>query len=91
MDNKPVTIKNFLEIPYDILEEMKFKDSFRMFHKDGGHYSWWPYMASARARNLGWRIDYVFTSPGITKKLAAGFILPGVMGSDHCPVGIKIR
>ena len=74
----------------DILEQMKFKDSFRVFHNDVGHYSWWPYMASARARNLGWRIDYIFTSLGITKKLAAGFILPEVMGSDHCPVGIKI-
>lgn len=75
----------------DILEKMDFKDSFRIFHNDGGHYSWWPYMANARARNLGWRIDYIFTSSGMTKKLTDGFILPEVKGSDHCPVGISLK
>lgn len=75
----------------DILEKMKFKDSFRIFHKDGGHYSWWPYMANARARNLGWRIDYIFVPNALARKMTSGFILPEVKGSDHCPVGILIK
>lgn len=74
----------------DTIIKFGFTDTFRKFHKDGGHYTWWPYMANARARNLGWRIDYVFTSPAMTKELEDAFILPDVPGSDHCPVGIEL-
>jgi exodeoxyribonuclease-3 len=70
--------------------DLGFTDTFRKFHTDGGHYTWWPYMANARARNLGWRIDYVFTSPSMTPRLKDAFILPDVHGSDHCPVGIRM-
>lgn len=63
-------------------------DSFRSFHKDAGCYTWWPYFANARERNLGWRIDYIFTNSKI--KLKDAFILEKVMGSDHCPVGVII-
>lgn len=74
----------------DTIIGLGFTDTFRQFHKDGGHYTWWPYMANARARNLGWRIDYVFTSPSLTTKLKDAFILPDVLGSDHCPVGVVL-
>jgi exodeoxyribonuclease-3 len=75
----------------DKLVKMGFTDSFRKFHKDEtGQYTWWPYFYLARDRNLGWRIDYVFTSKGITEKTKDAFILSQVMGSDHCPVGIEI-
>jgi exodeoxyribonuclease III len=74
----------------DVLESLGFVDSFRSFHREGGHYSWWPYFANARARNLGWRIDYVFISKALMAKLKGAFILPSVMGSDHCPVGIEL-
>lgn len=69
---------------------LDFTDTFRKFHKKGGHYTWWPYFVNARQRNLGWRIDYVFTSKAITPKLKSAFILNKVKGSDHCPVGIEI-
>jgi exodeoxyribonuclease-3 len=70
---------------------LKFSDTFRLFNKGNGNYTWWPYMANARARNLGWRIDYVFTSRNLSKKVKKAFILKDVLGSDHCPVGIEIE
>jgi len=66
-----------------------FTDTFRMFYKEGGHYTWWPYFANARQRNLGWRIDYFFTSDKLTKSLKDAFILTEVLGSDHCPIGVE--
>lgn len=74
----------------DRLVGLDFTDTFREFHKEGGRYTWWSYMAEARARNLGWRIDYTFTSKTLTPKLKNAFILSEVMGSDHCPVGVEI-
>lgn len=67
-----------------------FVDSFREFHEESGNYTWWPYMRNARARNLGWRIDYCFISNNLVGRIKNGFILPKVMGSDHCPVGINM-
>lgn len=75
----------------DRLIELGFTDTFRKFHRnEAGQYSWWPYFSLARDRNLGWRIDYVWTSKNITEKLKNAFILSDVMGSDHCPVGIEM-
>lgn len=68
-----------------------FVDIFRQFHKEGGNYTWWPYAFNARERNLGWRIDYAFVSKKMLPKVKNAFILPEVIGSDHCPVGIEIR
>ena len=65
-------------------------DTFREFHKDGEHYTWWPYFANARQRNIGWRIDYVFVSKNLRPKLKNAFIMNEIIGSDHCPVGIEI-
>ncbi|MDX2079561.1 MAG: exodeoxyribonuclease III [Terrimicrobiaceae bacterium] len=67
-----------------------FVDSFRKFETGGGHYTWWSYMNGARARNIGWRIDYFCVSEAIAPKLRGAFIRPEVMGSDHCPVGIEL-
>jgi exodeoxyribonuclease-3 len=67
-----------------------FVDTFRMFHKGNGHYSWWSHWANARARNVGWRIDYWFASEKLRPAITDAFILPDVMGSDHCPVGLKL-
>ena len=66
-----------------------FKDSFRMFNQEGEHYTWWPYFANARVRNLGWRIDYIFVSNSFSKNIKNAFILNNITGSDHCPVGIE--
>lgn len=74
----------------DRIIEAGFLDTFRLFTKEGGHYTWWTHFANARARNIGWRIDYVFVSEILKKRLKRGFILPEVMGSDHCPISIEI-
>jgi exodeoxyribonuclease-3 len=65
-------------------------DTFRHFHPDTITYSWWSFRAGARARNVGWRIDYVLTSKAMVGKIKQAFILPDIIGSDHCPVGIEI-
>jgi len=74
----------------DRIIELGFIDSYRKFHKDNGHYTWWPYFVNARERNLGWRIDYSFISKSLITKLKKAFILNKVKGSDHCPIGIEI-
>jgi exodeoxyribonuclease-3 len=67
-----------------------FCDTFRQLHPgSGGHSSWWSYRAGARARNVGWRIDYVCCSLPLLEQLSGAFIRPEVMGSDHCPVGAE--
>lgn len=73
----------------DKMIDFGFIDSFRKLNKEGGHYTWWPYFANARERNLGWRIDYAFVSKRL--KLKDAFILEKVKGSDHCPVGIELK
>lgn len=67
-----------------------FVDTFRMFTTGNGHYSWWSHFAKSRERNVGWRIDYIFVSDRLAKKIKSAKILPEVMGSDHCPVMIEI-
>ncbi len=72
----------------DKLLALGLADSFRELNKEGENYTWWPYFRNARERNLGWRIDYLFTGHNITSKLKDAFILKEVIGSDHCPAGI---
>ena len=74
----------------DKFVEHGYLDTFRSFHKEAGQYSWWDYKTRSRERNVGWRIDYFFTTCKMLPKLKDGFILSDVMGSDHCPVGIEI-
>lgn len=67
-------------------------DSFRKFYPDKEKaYSWWSYRFQARAKNIGWRIDYFLVSKSYADNLIDAFILPDVDGSDHCPVGIEIK
>lgn len=68
-----------------------YVDTFRMFNKEPGHYTWWDYKVRARKRNLGWRIDYFFVSDSFKDDVQSAYILSDVMGSDHCPVGIDIN
>jgi exodeoxyribonuclease-3 len=68
-----------------------FVDTFRLFQKEGGHYSWWDLKSRARERNVGWRIDYFFVSQSLVDRVRSAFILRDVMGSDHCPVGIEFH
>ncbi len=76
---------------FDNLISAEFIDTFREFEKKGGHYSYWGQWNNLRARNIGWRIDYFLISPALRPQLKRAFILPAVMGSDHCPVGIEIH
>ncbi len=68
-----------------------FTDTFRMFVKEGGHYSWWDFKTGARARNVGWRIDYFFVNNEMAKNIKRADILSEVMGSDHCPILIEFQ
>jgi exodeoxyribonuclease-3 len=61
-----------------------------MFHPEPGHYSWWDMKSGARARNVGWRIDYFFVSDDLKQNIKDAFIAKDVFGSDHCPIGIEI-
>ena len=67
-----------------------FIDSFRHLNKDPHHYSWWSYRANARAKNLGWRIDYNMISAPLLAKLKRSQILPAARHSDHCPVLVEL-
>jgi exodeoxyribonuclease-3 len=69
-----------------------FVDSFRHFTPTGKkHYTWWSVFSNARARNVGWRIDYWFVSKKLLPRLKKATILADVMGSDHCPVTIELK
>ncbi|MCL2677578.1 MAG: exodeoxyribonuclease III [Clostridiales bacterium] len=67
-----------------------FYDTFRLFNNESGHYSWWDYKTGARERNVGWRIDYFFANRAMLEHLRDAWIWPRVVGSDHCPVGVRI-
>ena len=68
-----------------------FVDTFREKHKNKIQYSWWSYRFGARAKNIGWRIDYFFVSAKIFKYVKRAYILDKITGSDHCPVGIDLE
>lgn len=67
-----------------------FIDTFRLMCAEPGHYSWWDYKTRARERNIGWRIDYFFVSDDLKKQVKNAWILSGVQGSDHCPIGLTV-
>ena len=67
-----------------------FVDTFRLFTQGNGHYSWWSHFANSRARNVGWRIDYIMVSEKLRKAVKKSEIHTKVMGSDHCPVSITL-
>jgi len=75
----------------DQITDLGYVDTFRHFHPDlPDQYTWWHQVTRARERNVGWRIDYFFAAPEAIELVTDAFILPGVMGSDHCPVGIRL-
>lgn len=69
-----------------------FVDTYRRAHPDKTDaYTWWTHWANARARNVGWRIDYWLASKGIAENVVNAEIHPSVMGSDHCPISIEVK
>jgi exodeoxyribonuclease-3 len=63
-----------------------FLDTFRLFNREPGQYSWWSYRFNARARNIGWRIDYFCVDAKSRQRVQSAAIRQEITGSDHCPV-----
>jgi exodeoxyribonuclease-3 len=86
-------VSGFLPIERAWMDEFTshgYVDTLRMFNQLPQQYSWWDMKSGARARNIGWRIDYFYVSEGLRSKVTNAFILPEIQGSDHCPVGLEI-
>ncbi len=84
----------YLRIERDWLDKIcaqGYIDTFRHFFPETVKYSWWSYRASARARNVGWRLDYFFCNPQMLNQIENAFIRNEQTGSDHCPVGVIIK
>lgn len=75
---------------FDNFIKAGFVDTLRMFKEGNGYYTWWTHWANARARNVGWRIDYILVSESLKKHVKEANIHPDVKGSDHCPVSITL-
>lgn len=73
------------------LLDIGFIDTYRTLNANNREYTWWPYAFEARKRNIGWRIDYIFISTGLSDKLKKVYIRKDILGSDHCPIGINIE
>lgn len=74
----------------DALTEAGFCDTFRHKHPEEARYSWWSFRAGARARNVGWRIDYFLASSSLLPRVEEAWIHTETMGSDHCPVSLTL-
>lgn len=69
-----------------------YVDSFRFLYPDVEEmYTWWSYMRQARDRNSGWRIDYFVVSNRLSDNIEDVEIHREIMGSDHCPVLLKLN
>ena len=76
----------------DAIVRAGFVDTFRHFTPTGkGHYTWWSNFGNARARNVGWRIDYFFVSRKLVPRIQSAEILPSILCSDHCPIVLEIK
>ena len=87
-------ISGFLPIERAWLDKLVahgYADTFRMFNKEPGQYSWWDIKTGARERNVGWRIDYFFVSAELVPQVKQAYIMKDVMGSDHCPIGLVLK
>jgi exodeoxyribonuclease-3 len=68
-----------------------YVDTFREFNQEPNQYTWWSYRTKARDRNVGWRLDYFFVNKEFLDNVVDSYILSDVMGSDHCPIGLKLE
>lgn len=74
----------------DKLSEHGWVDTFRIYHPEPQRYSWWSYRAGARPRNIGWRIDYFWVDAEHRNWVVDADIRDDILGSDHCPVTVRI-
>ena len=87
-------ISGFLPVEREWMDKLVssgFVDTFRAFDTSPSKYTWWDTLTRARDRNVGWRIDYFFISEDLRPHLQEAFIMPEIMGSDHCPVGVVFK
>ena len=76
---------------FDNFESAGFIDTLRAKYPDKPDlYTWWTHWANARARNVGWRIDYCLVSKSLAGHVSDAAIHPEIMGSDHCPISVEI-
>lgn len=68
-----------------------FSDTYRSLYPQKVEYSWWSYRFHAREKNIGWRIDYFVVSQRLMDQVKDSMIYGSVEGSDHCPIGLKVR
>lgn len=84
----------FLPHERAFLDEMVangFTDVFRHFNKDKtDQYTWWTYRGDCRERNIGWRLDYFFSTKGILPNVKKVEHQTHVTGSDHCPILLEL-
>ena len=75
----------------DEFKEQGFTDLFREFTPadENGHYTWWTYRGDCRARNIGWRIDYFWSTDGFVSRVIDCNHSPEILGSDHCPINLE--
>ena len=66
-------------------------DTYRYFHKDPNHYSWWSYRFNAREKNIGWRIDYFVVTGDLINNVKDSVILENIRGSDHAPLELILK
>ena len=88
-----INTSGFMPIEREKLDEYVedgWVDTFRLFHDEPDRYSWWSYRMGARARNVGWRIDYFFVNSSLAELCKDAEIHQEVMGSDHCPVSLSL-
>jgi exodeoxyribonuclease-3 len=84
----------FLRIERDWMDKFEshgYVDTFRRLHGDEVQYTWWDLKTGARARNVGWRIDYSYVSEDLLPSVAGSFMMSDVMGSDHCPIALDLE
>jgi exodeoxyribonuclease-3 len=87
-------ISGFLPVERAWLDKLVahgYVDSLRLFNKEAGQYTWWDMKSRARERNVGWRIDYFFVTENLMPQVERAYIMPEVVGSDHCPIGLVLK
>ena len=70
----------------ELYSELGFIDAFRVVNQETDQYSWWSNRGQARAKNVGWRLDYHVISPGLQNKVISAEIYTDQNFSDHAPV-----
>ncbi len=87
------TVSGFLPIEREWMDKFVgagYVDTLRKFKPDPHIYTWWDMKSGARARNVGWRIDYFYVNQEFEDKVIEATVLPDYLGSDHCPITLTL-